>query len=138
MSRLGGGIERVGREWGSGREKKKRDFVFLLGFFMESKIAGLTTNGGEEEAWQLNLEEDEFCFFGCLLTLECFSSVFQSILTTLTNIWHLLGNVFITDLVTYRLEDGEDHLQVSLYFVDFGLKVHDLPRGLMSQVMARQ
>ncbi|KAH1083338.1 hypothetical protein J1N35_023099 [Gossypium stocksii] len=94
----------------NGGGKERRDFVFLFGFFMESKIAGLTTNGGEEEAWQLNLEGDElvssyeFCFFGCFLTIGGWQGSFAS----------------------------------STIFSRFGLKVHDFPRGLMSQVRARQ
>ncbi|MBA0642595.1 hypothetical protein Goklo_026951 [Gossypium klotzschianum] len=41
-------------------------------------------------------------------------------------------------LVFHRLEKGEDPLQVSLYYVDFWVQVHDLPIGFYNEQLARQ
>ncbi|MBA0793096.1 hypothetical protein Gohar_017528, partial [Gossypium harknessii] len=41
-------------------------------------------------------------------------------------------------LVFHRLEKGEDPLQVSLYYVDFWVQVHDLPVGFYNEQLARQ
>ncbi|MFQ6628708.1 hypothetical protein Gotur_007802 [Gossypium turneri] len=50
------------------------------------------------------------------------------------NPWTFINHL----LVFHRLEKGEDPLQVSLYFVDFWVQVHDIPVGFYNEQLARQ
>ncbi|KAK5842621.1 hypothetical protein PVK06_004998 [Gossypium arboreum] len=48
--------------------------------------------------------------------------------------WTFIGHL----LVFYSLRKGEDPMVVPLIFVDFWVQIHDLPFGLISEVMGRQ
>lgn len=41
-------------------------------------------------------------------------------------------------LIFHRLKEGEDPMMVPLFWSDFLVQIHDLPPGLMSEVMAQQ
>lgn len=69
---------------------------------MEEEMATLSTVGGEDEAWQVDLEEGskedgkKLSVVGNFLTASVVQ--FQAMRTTLANLWHSLGRVTITNL----------------------------------------
>ncbi|KAH1063189.1 hypothetical protein J1N35_028176 [Gossypium stocksii] len=101
---------------------------------MEEGLAALSLTGREEAAWQ-----------------------FQAMRTTLANLWHPHGGVTITDLIDldrfldenpwtlnnylmlfHRLKEMDDPMALPLFSADFWVQIHDLPMGLMLEMMARQ
>ncbi|KAH1096986.1 hypothetical protein J1N35_013907, partial [Gossypium stocksii] len=50
------------------------------------------------------------------------------------NPWTFINHL----LMFHRLEKGEDHLKVSLCFVDFWVQVHDIPVVFYNEQLARQ
>ncbi|MBA0551020.1 hypothetical protein Golob_021924 [Gossypium lobatum] len=113
---------------------------------MEEDIAGLTLQDDEDDAWLVdsgasepvarfdfylgisisNLGEKRFLFWSYVEV--DIARVIQGSPWTFSN--HLL--------VFHRLEKGEDPIQVSLYYVDFWVQVHDLPVGFYKEQLARQ
>ncbi|MBA0674572.1 hypothetical protein Goari_016161 [Gossypium aridum] len=70
----------------------------------------------------------EFCFVDCFATASV--PHVPAMRNTLTNLWHPLGGIQITDL-------GEDPLLVPLIYSYFWVQVHNLPLGLFLKAVAQ-
>ncbi|MBA0677864.1 hypothetical protein Goari_019248 [Gossypium aridum] len=97
---------------------------------MEEGIAALTMDEGEEEPGKMNTGDEttpisvEYSLVACFLTATVIN--FQSTRNTFVNLWHPIGG------------EGDDPQKLLLFFVNFWVQVHDLPKGLMSEQMVTQ
>ncbi|MBA0734094.1 hypothetical protein Gogos_018042 [Gossypium gossypioides] len=100
---------------------------------METVVVNLSLGVEEEDTLQLGAEsmEKEFtydhCFVGCFLTSSVVNV--QAMRSTLANVWHLIGGVFIVDL-----EDGRFLFQFYLE-VDAERIVRDGPWTFNSHIL---
>ncbi|MBA0846029.1 hypothetical protein Goarm_022765, partial [Gossypium armourianum] len=107
-------------------------------------------------------EEDAFCedalvvdneYKYCLAGLCLIDSTvhFLSLRNTMAELWHPIGGIFISDLGERRcllrffhdidinrIQPGEDPILVPLSTSEFWIQIHDLPTGMMTEVMAKK
>ncbi|KAL4377395.1 hypothetical protein GQ457_02G029020 [Hibiscus cannabinus] len=124
------------------------------------------SSGAGEDEEILLLDEDAVpivlyahCFVGYFLTTTTVH--FQSMRTTVENVWHPIGGISISELgalhylfhridaegpwyfnthllVMYRLKVGDNPMMVPISHVGFWVLVHDVPHGCMMVNVAKQ
>ncbi|MBA0858970.1 hypothetical protein Goshw_002199 [Gossypium schwendimanii] len=134
---------------------------------MEKDLVDLSLDDEEEEILQAHgqigsvVEDTKFCLVGCFLTASVIH--FPTMRNTMTNLWHLVKGVQISDLGEKRFlfkffheidmerVVNETHwtfnnhflmmhcsFKAPLIFAYFWIQIHDVLQGFRSEAMARQ